>query len=529
MKAVNGVSSSSSSTSGYDQEDYNHHHQQPSLACLNQNLQPVPQLKANPASQINDDKLIELMERTGYNIVQKNGQRIFGGPPPGWTGVPPCKGTEIFVGKVPRNMFEWELVPIFQKVIRFLKTKSFVLLIPFPSFQCGNIYEMRLMMDFSGSNRGYLFVRYTNREEAKRAVKELNNFEIKPGKSIGVINSVDNRKLWISGIPKDRSAEEIKQEMANYTDGVTSVYLYNSHTDKKKTRGYAFIEYVTHRAAALARRKLVPGRITLFDQEIDRVDWAEPENEVDEEIMAKVKVLFIRNLSADTTEDMISAVYEERANGEVERVKKAKDYAFVHFITREAAEMAYESTKEGIFLDGCKVEVSWSKPIDRQIHNQRKQLTKVLTNGSPVMDAPIPPPIPMANNNHIPHQGGYFMPRINGQMIAPRPRGAAGIRGLGAPGTPPPRSLMRKLANPPPASAVMPNNQLQEYYEMYLRSLAEYAASAGVPPSGGIPQAPISPPASSSSSGQGFFNGNMRMMAPPTPLPFQSPLYYYGI
>ena len=233
------------------------------------------------------------------------------------------------------------------------------------------------MMDFSGSNRGYLFVRYTNREEAKRAVKELNNYEIKPGKSIGVINSVDNRKLWISGIPKDRSAEEIKQEMANYTDGVTSVYLYNSHTDKKKTRGYAFIEYVTHRAAALARRKLVPGRITLFDQEIDRVDWAEPENEVDEEIMAKVKVLFIRNLSADTTEDMISAVYEERANGDVERVKKAKDYAFVHFISREAAEMAYESTKDGIFLDGCKVEVSWSKPIDQQIHNQRKQPTKV--------------------------------------------------------------------------------------------------------------------------------------------------------
>ena len=118
MKAANGASSSSSSTSGYDQEDYNHHHQQqqPSLACLNQNLQPIPQLKANPASQINDDKLIELMERTGYNIVQKNGQRIFGGPPPGWTGVPPCKGTEIFVGKVPRNMFEWELVPIFEKV-----------------------------------------------------------------------------------------------------------------------------------------------------------------------------------------------------------------------------------------------------------------------------------------------------------------------------------------------------------------------------------------------------------------------------
>ena len=42
----------------------------------------------------------------------------------------------------------------------------------------------------------------------------------------------------------------------------------------------------------------------------------------------KAKVLFICNLSADTT--------EECANGEVERVKKAKDkdYAFVHFISR---------------------------------------------------------------------------------------------------------------------------------------------------------------------------------------------------
>ena len=76
--------------------------------------------------------------------------------------------------------------------------------------QAGKIYELRLMMDFSGSNRGYFFVRYTKREEARAAVKMLNNFEIKPNKFLGVIQSVDNRKLWISGIPKNRTAEEIK-------------------------------------------------------------------------------------------------------------------------------------------------------------------------------------------------------------------------------------------------------------------------------------------------------------------------------
>jgi hypothetical protein len=43
----------------------------------------------------------------------------------------------------------------------------------------GPIYELRLMMDFSQSNRGYLFVRYTNPADARRAVKELNNFEIR--------------------------------------------------------------------------------------------------------------------------------------------------------------------------------------------------------------------------------------------------------------------------------------------------------------------------------------------------------------
>ena len=66
------------------------------------------------------------------------------------------------------------------------------------------------MMDFSGSNRGYFFVRYTTKEDAKKAVKILNNYEIREGKFLGVIQSVDNRKLWISGIPKNRTAAEIK-------------------------------------------------------------------------------------------------------------------------------------------------------------------------------------------------------------------------------------------------------------------------------------------------------------------------------
>lgn len=31
----------------------------------------------------NEAALLALMEKTGYNMVQENGQRKFGGPPPG--------------------------------------------------------------------------------------------------------------------------------------------------------------------------------------------------------------------------------------------------------------------------------------------------------------------------------------------------------------------------------------------------------------------------------------------------------------
>lgn len=215
----------------------------------------------------NEEALLKLMERTGYTMLQENGQRKYGGPPPDWEGPAPLRGCEIFVGKIPRDCYEDELVPIFEKI--------------------GKIYELRLMMDFSGSNRGYGFVMYTNKEHAKQAVKELNNYEIRKGRLLGVCKSVDNCRLFVGGIPKNKQKEEILQEMKKVTEGVTDVIVYPSAIDKAKNRGFAFVEYESHRAAAMARRKLIPGRIQLWGHQI-AVDWAEPEQDVDEDIMSTV-------------------------------------------------------------------------------------------------------------------------------------------------------------------------------------------------------------------------------------------------
>lgn len=97
------------------------------------------------------------------------------------------------MGKIPRDMYEDELVPVFE--------------------HAGRIYEFRLMMEFSGENRGYAFVMYTTREAAQRAIHLLDNYEIRPGKFIGVCVSLDNCRLFIGSIPKDKKKEEIQEEM----------------------------------------------------------------------------------------------------------------------------------------------------------------------------------------------------------------------------------------------------------------------------------------------------------------------------
>jgi len=56
--------------------------------------------------------------------------------------------------------------------------------------------------------------------------------------------------------------------------------------------------------------------------------------------VVQVKVLYVRNLKSDVTEDQLREKFEQF--GKIERVKKVKDYGFVHFDDREHALKALE-------------------------------------------------------------------------------------------------------------------------------------------------------------------------------------------
>lgn len=201
-------------------------------------------------------------------LMTVNGQRHFG-PPKCWTfsrGPPP--GCEVFVGSIPRDVFEDVLIPIFMKI--------------------GPIYKFRLMLDFSGTNRGFAFVTFMTPEHADQACLRLNGYivsspTLKKSRRIGVVKSIDNRKLYIGGIPINITNDDLLQELQNQKiHGVHKVQFHSPRLPPgrvPKTK-YAFVEFEDHYSAAMARRQLLPSPAPLWGNPNIQVDWAKPIEEL---------------------------------------------------------------------------------------------------------------------------------------------------------------------------------------------------------------------------------------------------------
>ena len=69
--------------------------------------------------------------------------------------------------------------------------------------------------------------------------------------------------------------------------------------------------------------------------------------------MSKVKTLYVRNISSEVTEDEIKQRFEPY--GEIERVRKVKDYAFVHYNDRDSALKAMDELNGKVSLHFIKV------------------------------------------------------------------------------------------------------------------------------------------------------------------------------
>ncbi|CAG0916564.1 unnamed protein product, partial [Notodromas monacha] len=278
------------------------------------------------------ERLREKLPKIHFHMFQQNGQRccVRLGLKGSQVAV---KGSEVFIARIPKDVFEDELVPLFNRV--------------------GEICEFRLMMDFwrlpelyynaiHCMNRGYGFCRFSNCEDASQAVQELNNYRFKDSPSpLGVVLSKDNCRLYIRNIPKTMTFDDFSTAIQRLTKGVREVILLPCIFDRSKNRGFAFVEYCSHKEAAMARRSLTnsSGNRTIQGSVLF-VDWAEPERDVDPDTMKTVKSIFVRNLSPERTSEYITKGFAHLAGVQPLHVWKNRDFAFVNFAERSQAELA---------------------------------------------------------------------------------------------------------------------------------------------------------------------------------------------
>lgn len=300
-------------------------------------------------------KEFDYSELTKYNVnVSQRQRRYFVQIPRGRTVPVPGDDCEIFCSNIPINVLEEELIPLFERY--------------------GKIWELRLMMSVRNPKRnaGFAFVRFTSNTSANEATEKLNNYEIVPGKLLAVRLSQPNLSLFVGNIHRGLTREQIHEKISNRTSGklffllifpvifyrqthsviqpiakpkclplfnpflfflgLVKTFVKSSLYEDTKNCGFCFLEYDSHSSALKAKRLLNKGNVwgrQLF------VDWAQRRKQPEDAELSDSNTLFINYLLKETTDQQITDALSPF--GEIEKVTKIKDYAFVSFTEHQAA------------------------------------------------------------------------------------------------------------------------------------------------------------------------------------------------
>uniref|UniRef100_A0A672FFB6 RRM domain-containing protein n=1 Tax=Salarias fasciatus TaxID=181472 RepID=A0A672FFB6_SALFA len=177
------------------------------------------------------------LKKTNIKLVQINGQRKYGGPPEGWDGPPPGAHCEVFISNISRDAYEDLLIPLFSLV--------------------GPLWEFRLMMNFSGQNRGFAYAKYATAELAASAIRLLDGYAVEPGYRLSVRRSTEKRHLCIHNLPASFQPDDVLRALRLLADGVEDVTL--KPEDKGDTRA-AIVAFSSHHAASMAKKVIVESK-----------------------------------------------------------------------------------------------------------------------------------------------------------------------------------------------------------------------------------------------------------------------------
>ncbi|XP_004566657.3 dead end protein 1 [Maylandia zebra] len=192
----------------------------------------------NKQSQVLNLERVQALEiwlkATNTTLTQVNGQRKYGGPPEVWEGATPGPRCEVFISQIPRDAYEDILIPLFSSI--------------------GPLWEFRLMMNFSGQNRGFAYAKYGSAAVVAEAIRQLHGHMLEPGSRISVRRSTEKRHLCIGGLPASTRQEDILQVLRVLVEGVERVSLKAGPGIEGVS---ATVAFSSHHAASMAKKVLV--------------------------------------------------------------------------------------------------------------------------------------------------------------------------------------------------------------------------------------------------------------------------------
>ncbi|XP_062226303.1 uncharacterized protein LOC133924673 [Phragmites australis] len=265
------------------------------------------------------------------------------------------KEFEVFVGGLDKDATESDLRKVFGEV--------------------GEITEVRLMMNpVTKKNKGFAFLQYATVEQARRAVSELKNPLVR-GKQCGVAPSHDNDTLFVGNICKTWTKEHLKDKLKSYgVENFDDLLLVEDSNNPGMNRGYALLEFSTRPEAMDAFRRLQKRDVVFGVDRTAKVSFADSYPQVDDEIMAQVRTVFIDGLPPSWDEDRVKKYLKKY--GAIEKVElarnmpaaKRKDFGFVTFDTHDNAVACAEGISNSEIGEGdhkAKIRARLSRPLQR--------------------------------------------------------------------------------------------------------------------------------------------------------------------
>jgi polyadenylate-binding protein len=261
--------------------------------------------------------------------------------------------------------------------------------------QFGDISSCKICEDEFGNHNGYGYITYYKIEDAQKAIDESkdkkifdsNNIEISPfqKRNERIINSYDNRKIYINNIPEKYTREDL-EKLCNEYGKVEDCNIFID----KICKNFGIVQFSSEKEAKEALNKLngkeIDGNILtskIFQTKYEHKQYLENSTKRINEQNINCN-LHIKNIPLTVKEEDLTKIFTKYGNVISARIEKSKvekkeekgkfeivskGFGYISFDKPESAKNAMEDL-DGKFLPGFE---SWSKPLIIELFMTKKE------------------------------------------------------------------------------------------------------------------------------------------------------------